>query len=324
MSIEHVKRATFLCPSVLTGGPEAIHQVAQTFNEEGLPADIAYYGPGSNLDVTAGRLTARAPTQNPCLDAYAHYNPVPSAGALLRRHHLVVVPEVMALNARLFRPATVAVWWLSVDNANLDVISRLKLFAAKELLHFAQSEYAADWLRQNGVRHVYALGDYTDSRFTALSPQCPNSRVAVAYNRAKGADLADTFFAAHPELEGTAIRGMVRGEVAELLTGTQVYVDFGHLPGKDRLPREAAASGAIVFLRRKGAGAYAGDFRVPDFFRFDEEDVRSGELALRLAAVQADPTPYFVQQEELRADIRHEQAELRAQVRSLRGLRRVA
>ncbi|MGK5115364.1 hypothetical protein [Geodermatophilus sp. CPCC 205506] len=326
MSIKFVKRVTFLCPALLTGGPEAVHQAAQVLNQEGLPADIAYYGAGGGLRIDGSRLEVTPPAENPCLTEFAHYEPVVCRQALLRRHHLVVLPEVLALQAASIPGASVAVWWLSVDNGLLGVgeAARRSLFADRSVRHFHQSAYAEDFLRGVGVPASYPLGDFTDPRFTAVPSTGPNPEPAVAYNPAKGADLAAAFFGGSPGLRAAPIQGMSKPQIVDLLRSTMVYVDFGHLPGKDRLPREAAASGAVVFVRRLGAGRFAGDFPVPDFFRFDEADVHSGELARRVAAVQAEPGRFWAEQEPFRARISGEREELREQVRRLRGQRQAA
>jgi hypothetical protein len=326
MSFSYVKRATFLCPTMTTGGPEAIHQVAQLLNEQGLPSDIAYYGPGGDLRLDGGAVLVTPPAENPCLTAYAKYEPVVCRKFLLRRHHLVVLPEPLALEAPVFSRATVAVWWLSVDNTAVatDPRARHAFFGLRDVHHFTQSEYAADFLRRNGVAASHPLGDFIDPLFTATAPAGPNAAVGVAYNPAKGAELADAFFAAHPELRPVPLRGMTKDGVVAALRGTLTYVDFGHLPGKDRLPREAAASGAVVFVRRAGAGRFAEDFPIPEFFRFDDADVASGELARRIGAVQGDPERYWRQQEEFRAGIRGERAELAGQLLDIRGRSRAA
>jgi hypothetical protein len=325
MSMGYVKRVTFLCPTVVTGGPEAIHQAAQVLNGQGLPTDIAYYGPGGSLRLDGGQLVCDPPEANRCLTAYERYEPVVCRKALLRRHHLVVLPEVLAIQARLFQRASVAVWWLSVDNGlpGVDEAGRRRFFADRAVKHLHQSAYAEDFLRGWGVTSE-PLADFTDPVFTSVVPEAPNPDPGVAYNPAKGADLAAAFFAQNPEVRGVALRGMSKAEIVESLRRTMVYVDFGHLPGKDRLPREAAASGAVVFLRRLGAGRFAEDFPIPDFFRFDADDVASGELARRVAAVQADPGAFWAQQETFRAGIRAERTEFCDQLLALRGQRRAA
>lgn len=326
MSIGFVKRVTFLCPPVITGGPEAIHQAAQLLNQQGLPADIAYYGNDAGMHFDGGQLLFTPPTDNPCLTAYEKYEPVVCRKILLRRHHLVVLPEAIAAEAAPFQRASVAIWWLSVDNGLVaaDEQRRRAFFADRSIRHFTQSEYAAEFLRQQGVETSYPLADYTDPEFTSFVPAAPNPEPALAYNPAKGPELSEQFFTAHPEVQGLPLRGMSKAEIVAAMRRTMVYVDFGHLPGKDRLPREAAASGAVVFLRKKGAGQFVEDFPVPDFFRFDEQDVLSGELAVRVAAVQADPAPFWAQQQTFRDRIRGEREELADQLRALRGVSRAA
>jgi hypothetical protein len=319
--LKHMKRVTFLCPSMTTGGPEAIHQASQVLNQQGLISDIAYYGRGASLTVDNGRLVCVPPSDNPCLSAYAEYEPATCTSALLRPHHLIVLPEVLAGHFSGFGRSTVAVWWLSVDNAlqAVDDVGRRAMLADRTIKHLHQSAYAADYLRRVGVPVSHPLGDFTTGEFTAFVPSAPNPEPVVAYNPAKGADLAAAFFAANPHQVGTPIQGMSRVETAEVMRRTMLYVDFGHLPGKDRLPREAAASGAVVFLRDQGAGHYHDDFPVPDFFRFSEDDVVSGDLVRRIDEVQADPQPFWAQQETLRKAIRSERDELGQQVRQLRG-----
>lgn len=321
MSIGYVKRVTFLCPAMITGGPEAIHQASQMLNQQGLPSDIAYYGGDATVGFADGEVRCDPPTVNPCLTTYEQYEPVVCRRILLRRHHLVVLPEPLAGRARMFGRASVAVWWLSVDNAlqTLQGIDQQALFADRELKHFHQSAYAADFLRRSGVPDSFPLSDYTDAQFTDHVPQVPNAGRSVAYNPAKGADLAAAFFERSPEVGEVPLRGMSKAEIVAALRQTMVYVDFGHLPGKDRLPREAAASGALVFVRKRGAGLFHDDFPIPDFFRFDEDDIASGELSRRVAAVHDQPGAYWAQQEPFRERIRSERAGLYDDLLALRG-----
>jgi hypothetical protein len=320
VQLKHIKRATFLCPTLTSGGPEAIHQAVQAFNEVGLASDIAYFGNGGGVSVQGDQLVCAPPSHNPCLDVYAQYEPVLCRSLPLRERHLVVLPEMLAGRVATFPRATVAVWWLSVDNAlqTTNLLARRALLANRTLLHFHQSAYAEDYLRRAGVTSS-PLGDFTTPEFTDHEPPGPNSEPGIAYNPAKGADLAAGFFAAHPEQVPVPVRGMSREETARLFRRTSIYVDFGHFPGKDRMPREAAASGSVVFLRNMGAGRFHDDFPVPDFFRFTEDDVASGELGRRIKTVQQDPQEAWGQQELLRKGIRSERDDLYAQVRLLRG-----
>jgi hypothetical protein len=86
------------------------------------------------------------------------------------------------------------------------------------------------------------------------------------------------------------------------------------------MPREAAACGAVVFVRARGAGRFIEDFPLPDFYRFDEGDIGSGELHRRVAAVYADPERYWIEQESFRTAVRWEKTVFYDEVRKLLGL----
>jgi len=62
------------------------------------------------------------------------------------------------------------------------------------------------------------------------------------------------------------IENMPADTVHETLLKSQIYIDFGHHPGKDRIPREAAMSGNIVFLHERGAAAFHLDHPLDRFF----------------------------------------------------------
>ena len=62
---------------------------------------------------------------------------------------------------------------------------------------------------------------------------------------------------------GHSVVGMTRSEVVSTLQGCGIYLDLGHHPGKDRMPREAALSGALTVVARRGSGAFFADVPVP-------------------------------------------------------------
>ena len=51
-----------------------------------------------------------------------------------------------------------------------------------------------------------------------------------------------------------------------------MYIDFGHHPGKDRLPREAAMSMCAIMTGRRGSAKYDEDVPIPRKYKYDEND----------------------------------------------------
>lgn len=315
-----------VCPVVVTGGPEALHQLAQFANESGIRSTVAYYGSGATVRASNDQLILKSAAKNPCLTAYAKYNPVVGDGDFpLSDTTLVVLPEVIAWHAERFRPAAIAVWWLSVNNAFhatsplRDEGKRKAYFAQTSITHLCQTNYATSTLRRQGVEETYDLVDYTDDLFTLRPPEAPNEGQALAYNPKKGAELAQSFFDANPELEPRRIERMNKAEIAAVFRQTRIYVEFGHNPGKDRMPREAACAGCIVVARRAGGTAYFGDVPLPAAFKFSDEDVASGRLADLIRTINADPQPYWEQQAYYRRYLYTERDLMRLQVKRLFG-----
>ena len=86
---------------------------------------------------------------------------------------------------------------------------------------------------------------------------------------------------------------MTKAQVKETLTDSAIYIDFGHHPGKDRVPREAAAMGAAVLLHDQGAGSSFVDHPLDRDYLFSLVDIRDGSLVARLTDILANPRAHF-------------------------------
>ncbi len=323
-----IKAVTVLCPVAVTGGPQALHQLAHTFNTLGLPTRIAYYGAGAQMRREGLEIICRPPAENPCFQAYDKYNPVASRGWTLAPDHLVVLPEVRASEFSGLAPARVAVWWLSVDNAFhqksplRDENTKAALFEDRSVMHWAPTFYAREFLRREGVPVVPMLSDYVDEQFTTWRTTAPNPEPVIAYNPRKGGELAASFFARHPDLTGRSISGLSRRGVCDALQRARLYVDFGHFPGREFMPREAAGSGAIIFIRNRGAAQFYDDYPLPPEYRYDDVELEDGRLYARVSAAIARPDPAWGRQEQFRQNVRWERVQfLQQAARTIEELR---
>ncbi|MDB5448056.1 MAG: hypothetical protein JWQ97_3373 [Phenylobacterium sp.] len=329
MPLAQYRRVAILSPTGVTGGPEAIHQFAQALNRLGVDCHIAYFGPTNVVELKPGRLRCPTPEHRPTMDFYSAYHPQVTDEIALDAETLVVLPETFATTHPRLQACGVAVWWLSVDNA-LDrqpelreAKGRADLFGRADLIHLYQSVYAREWLRQNGGERLYDLGDYTNEMFLDSVAKSPSPQPTASYNMRKGADDAQRFFSENPTFDGLGLRDFTKPQLRKIFSERLIYVDFGRLPGKDRLPREAALCGSVVFVHRQGAGAVYDDFPVPDFFKFDLADIESGELRRRLDRVVAEPVAYWRQQDYFRSIVGWEKAQFYDQVMRLWGVGRM-
>ena len=314
-----------LCPELATGGSEALHQLGHAINTLGGRAVMAYFSRHSTIRMEEGLLQCRTQLAPAFQEHFSRYAPITEPAIPLTPRSLVIFPEVLAKAARGFRHSPRAIWWLSVDNAVVaegamkDPAVRARLFADESLQHYYQSCYAQAYLLAEGARQVIPLFDYVERSYrltaeaAAAKAAAPGPRTIAVFPR-KGAALAAPFIEANPGLNFLRIENMTREQVGQALAGSSVYIDFGHHPGKDRVPREAALAGNVVFLHEKGAGAHHGDYPVDRYYLFSEGEVQSGALLERVHAALADYPAHLSRQSPFLQRIVLEQPQFMMQV----------
>ena len=304
----------------ITGGPEALHQLAYTIRQSGAEAGMAYFAKDKTIEVSATHIRPQT-NEGRALEVYSCYEPKAYTDIELRETDLLVFPEILSEFASMDFVCHKAIWWLSVDNA-LSVNLALRyprmpqpLFRNREIIHFYQSAYARQFLLEHGAKKLVPLSDFTKLDDVIKWISNPFERtVDIALFPTKGAELAQAFVNQAPEFSYILIQKMTRAEVGTALRQTKVYIDFGGQPGKDRVPREAAISGNVIFLHHQGAGSYYEDCPLDDIYLFTEEDVRSGNLKARIQLAIHNIAENFQLQTYYRHRVLNEKSEFDMQV----------
>lgn len=274
-----MNKVQVVCPgNAMTAGPEALHQLVAQIHELGQRAEIVYHPFDRSFDTPAPYRRHGAPV--------GRYAPEPGT--------LIVFPEIFTTLALRAAPADAAIWWMSVNNFTGEryanpLRDRLRYWkytlkgrvplggvrALAHLRHFAQSDYAREFLARHGIASE-PLSDpipvYTEPAYLAALPQRlagAHREDAILYNPTKGAPITAGLMAACPRWRFRPLRGLDRDQLAEAFLGAKLYIDFGHHPGKDRLPREAALHGCCVVTARHGSAANAVDVPIPERFKLD-------------------------------------------------------
>lgn len=231
-------------PYFVTGGPEALHQLASAIRDLGHECYLWYIENKYNNQI-----------EKPVISQYSHYNVVTSTDYFLedidKEDCIWIVPESFGLNFyEKKRKAKLIIWYLATVTGNYRAVSYPVAIAATNLL-LAQSEWGYDQARaacSTGRTCVRHLGDYT--RLDLLLPEEALEREAridqVLYNPAKGMEHTAQIRRRLPDIRFVALQGMTQTMILDAGLKSKLYIDFGHHPGKDRLPREMAVLGAAV------------------------------------------------------------------------------
>jgi len=307
-----------VCPAnVATGGPELLHQLVRELRGIGCLASVVYHPFGETSEI------------NP---VYAKYKVPVEINIEDKPENLVIFPEVYARSVGCVEHARRAIWWLSVDNyfgfpqdtvfddpafRAVSVLYRRRLRQLRGLDHFAQSHYAVNFLAGHGIK-AEPLSDYLGSEHLGDSALDASRNDYIFFNPKKGYATTSRLIASFPSLQFMPLQNLPPHLVAKLLRTAKLYIDFGHHPGKDRPPREAAIAGCCVITGKSGAANNSVDMPIPEEYQLDPHSADflqkfselAGDILSNFPLHQARFAPW-------RKQIRLEREAFRSQVAAL-------
>lgn len=299
------------CPAgAVTGGAELLHQLVDVLRRNSIDAYIVYYGEKEHV----------VPSEYHCYDINV------SETVEDKEENIEVIYEGVFNFIRNNKKIQKFLWWLSVDNfyyCSAYYLSLCNLFAwdkkmwAYEVLRRGydllfrggkrsyfntlslkdlresgamngyQSEYAQNFLQNNGFGEMVSLKDFINTdHIVPFSTQ--GREDIVLYNPKKGMEFTKKLIDKAPDLKWVAVQNMTRAQLVELMRKAKVYVDFGYHPGKDRLPRECAMNGCCIITGKRGSAAFFEDVAIPDKYKFDEKKASLSSIIDRVRNTLAD------------------------------------
>ncbi len=278
-------------PKDLTsGGPELCHQFVFVLGLMGYDAALCYYDDWGRF------VQADTP------EVYTKYKVKSEwrSEMIGLWQNVLVVPETTySILEQCDLNCKKVFWWMSVNNfmksqnTSVDDINmrdkRYNLLRDRRLLHLTQSEYARNYVEKIiGVdsANIMPLSDYISNTFLAQQEIPADLKQDwVAFNPRKGFDILEPIIRSHPEVKWVPIIDMPPEKVSAVLKYAKVYVDFGEHPGKDRIPREAAISGACVITNRKGSASYIQDVPILDKYKFENPQKQQEEIIILIKEI---------------------------------------
>ncbi len=257
-----------------TGGLTLAHQLCYELVKQGFSAKMFYYyGYGQTKS-------------NPVNENYKKYNLEYVTKFEDSDDCILVVPETNVNLLRKVKKAKKIIWWMSVDNYFKTLKSKrylledfwgLRRYNIKnnDIIHFAQSYYAIDFLKKQGINvsNIKYLSDYLDSEFLNESKvyYSKAKENIVLYNPKKGWDFTSELIRQSPEIQWFPLENLTPSQMKEKLGTSKVYIDFGNHPGKDRIPREAAIMGCCVITGKRGSARFHEDVKISQEYKFDDK-----------------------------------------------------
>lgn len=203
----------------------------------------------------------------PIPEKYSHYKIKIPTEIEDTSENWVIYPEVWTEKIDNFKNMKKGIWWLSVDNNH----NRFQDFSNESITHFYQSFYALNFLLDKKAIKYLPLFDYINERYTNTIVNFEQKKDKICYNPVKGMEITRDIINLNPTISFVPITNLNENEVIDLLKSSKIYIDFGHHPGRDRIPREAALLGNCVITNQKGSAFFYNDIPIDKKFKTTEK-----------------------------------------------------
>lgn len=265
----------------VTGGPDALHQLAYYLKRLGYNPIMAYL-------YSTREEAVSAPQEYLCYNTEGIiYDDIED-----NKHNIVIIPEPFAQFSKLFRHVQIGIWWLSVDNyfvgekrntfsyrlgfakghRSIQMLFKYRINNPR-VINLAASQYAYDYLESKKIKSHQMVEPLGLTFIKYMNEQLRSSRIkkdVVFYNPKKGKDITQQIIKQCEDIQFIPIENMSYQQVLDTLQTGKVYMDFGEFPGAERLPKEAVVCGCCVLTGTKGASSNDVDVCIPKKYKFEK------------------------------------------------------
>ena len=305
-----------LCPyGLVTGGPDALHQLAYYLKELRQNAHIIYN------DIN--RRNKAIP------NAYQKYI---NDYLLLKDivdddKNAIIVPETLTHYLDKYTNIHKYVWWLSVDNNyslteskhkirkilkkvfSLDNFKKLykirtlkdfiknKKYEFKDdnVIHLCASHYAYKHVCDRAINkdNVKLLIEPISKYFLEHPYEEKEKEDIVLYNPKKNGEYLKKIIKLLPSTKFVKLEGFNQSQLIDVYSKAKLYVDFGSFPGAERMPKEAVRYGCAIITGKRGAASFYKDVVIDDEFKFDETEENIPLIVNKIQEVMANYSSLF-------------------------------
>ena len=199
-------------------------------------------------------------------------------------NYLLIFPEIYICEGTQFKKAKVAIWWLSVDNFTMAkhasglrdkfIYSKYVLKMQRPLLvkqtlrrfiHLAESYYAIYYLNKMNIEAIYLPRLLGEIFYSDCDPV--NKQNIITCSRRKGGNHINQIVRIFKDFKFVFIDNLSESQAHTVLKSSKIYLDLGHFPGSERLPREAVLLRNFIIVNNVGAARNYKDFPLPSEFK---------------------------------------------------------
>ncbi len=295
-----IQTVLVLSPYQRTGGPETLSFFCSEARKLGLDAYMLWWMGEDWLykeESEEGTFLHYSPDKEYAPEGYKDKYEIHQLDHKVRLDEttLVVIPECWADAEEFFNTTRRLIYWLSIGNfenrSHTAIFQKLLTENKLNMVdcnHIVNTPWIEKYLMKAGITS-YPMHDSISDNYRRfdLSKISDISKIerSIAYAPRKGATLSKRFMERYPDYHYVRIDGLSEEGVIDALQSAQIFLDFGHAPGIERMPRESVMCGCIPFVLNVGCAADRDAYPIDDFYRFEKEDIENDTLKLKIDAI---------------------------------------
>lgn len=303
-----------VCPIMVTGGPENLCQLYAELKKIGFEVYFLWVDHVSNIQkkYENGICYLCKDEKNTINLAYLESYKVNflARDIPLVDSTLIIVPEMWADIISLFDKAQVAIAWLSIGNLMGKYTELIRQLIKHNILknihciHLSQAPWISKTLEFWGVES-FLLSDYISKHYFDITNILKEENSVAVYPK-KGGKLLANFMKEYSNFDYIRLENLNQAEMVQALDSAKVYVDFGHFPGRDRIPREALLRNCVIFIRDVACATDFDSFPIDNYFRFSDKDILDGTLFKKVSDTLSDYENMKKKQDFMRKQVEQE------------------
>lgn len=282
----------FCPPNSVTGGPEALHQLA----------DKLYH-----LEVKNVFMHYLPKRKNAKPENYNIYQTNEIHTIEDKEENILIIPESMTFLVKVYPKSQKVIWWLSVNFYKVLMDHRIrrqsiftKLFYRQKdkeyhfedlpnVFQWAQSYRSSIYIKDHSIpeNQIDFVCDYINPSFLANKETIYKdlTNKTILYNPRKGKKEISQLIKSSPELNWLPIQNMNADQIKEVMAKSLLYVDFGENPGRDKMLREAVSQDCCIVSGKNGSSAFYEDLMISETYKFSFSEDKIPEIIAKIKDV---------------------------------------
>ena len=269
-----------LCPAyVATGGPESLHLLCDTLRKKNIESYMVYTNEGPYKLGHPGHGTIDR--SDSWLEHIIHdgknknydiYDTISITDIEDNIDNVLIVPEIYLNALEKFNNIQKVVWWLAsriLPDGSYRQNEWFDFSKDRNINHLYNSKFAEYMLSSLNAAKYFQLKTFVNENIKSTNKTKEN---IICYNPKKGLDFTKKILKLLPDYEHVPIENMLPEEVRDNLSRAKLYIDFGHHPGRERLPREAALCDCCVISSFTGSAMFFEDMPIFEMYKFNKND----------------------------------------------------